>query len=309
MGYTFYFLFFFFIPEVPAQLCPLWCNADDTCAHAECQECEFHCSGDVCINTLGPTQWLSDSIAECVTTFTDVSALKLLDIKGEEPFWSKYGQSGQPSRGENSPIFVDINNDGVLDFFQGSHRHQVELGESECPPGRFKPVSYRMTKLLKGLGELDYHGAVVVDLDNDGFLDILVVTGGGKGGLVKMDKIREVNSLWWGGDGIDHIDGNQTTVYHTENHQTESMKAGLGMASTRSRILYLLDVNGDGLLDIFTMADRLVTNEILPGILLINQGGRVWKEERSMMEYSSAMILTDVDGDGFANEFVISRHW
>ncbi len=48
-------------------------------------------------------------------------------------------------------------------------------------------------------------------------------------------------------------------------------------------------------------------NTIAPGILLINQGNRTWAEDTSMMEYASTMIVTDADGDGFANEIMISR--
>ena len=48
-------------------------------------------------------------------------------------------------------------------------------------------------------------------------------------------------------------------------------------------------------------------NEVAPGILLINQGNRKWKEDRSMMEFANTMIVTDADGDGFANEIMINR--
>ena len=72
-------------------------------------------------------------------------------------------------------------------------------------------------------------------------------------------------------------------------------------------ILPLTDVNGDGLLDIFTTQSRRVDNEIAPGILWINQGNRTWREDRSMMEYATTVILTDADGDGLAQEIMINR--
>lgn len=67
------------------------------------------------------------------------------------------------------------------------------------------------------------------------------------------------------------------------------------------------DANGDGLLDIFVSQNRRIDNEIAPGVLLINQGNRTWKEDKSVMEFSNSAIWTDADGDGIANEFMIPR--
>lgn len=75
----------------------------------------------------------------------------------------------------------------------------------------------------------------------------------------------------------------------------------------RSRFNYLFDANSDGLLDVFGAHDRRVSNQIRPGVLLINQGNRKWKRDEGMMEYSKTMMVTDADGDGFAEEFLINR--
>ena len=48
-------------------------------------------------------------------------------------------------------------------------------------------------------------------------------------------------------------------------------------------------------------------NLIAPGVLMINQGNRTWAEDRSMMEFSSTMLLTDADGDGLAQEIMVAR--
>ena len=66
-------------------------------------------------------------------------------------------------------------------------------------------------------------------------------------------------------------------------------------------------MNGDGLIDIFSVQSRRVDNKVTPGVLLINQGNRTWKEDRSMMEYPTTMMLTDADGDGVANEIMMIR--
>lgn len=68
-----------------------------------------------------------------------------------------------------------------------------------------------------------------------------------------------------------------------------------------------LDVNGDGLIDIFVQQSRRVDNQIAPGVLLINQGNRTWAQDQSMMEYVNTMLVTDADGDGIANEIMIIR--
>lgn len=66
-------------------------------------------------------------------------------------------------------------------------------------------------------------------------------------------------------------------------------------------------MNGDGLIDIFAVQSRRKDNTIAPGVLLINQGDRTWKPDTSMMEYATSMTVTDADGDGVANEVMISR--
>ena len=75
------------------------------------------------------------------------------------------------------------------------------------------------------------------------------------------------------------------------------------------RFNYIFDANNDGLLDIFSSQDRAVGNIISPGVLLINQGNNKWKEEEGMKEFSRTMILTDADGDGLAQEFLIQRSY
>ena len=53
--------------------------------------------------------------------------------------------------------------------------------------------------------------------------------------------------------------------------------------------------------------DRTVTNLVAPGVLLINLGNRKWKADTTMSEYTRAMLLTDADGDGIAQEILLSR--
>ena len=133
---------------------------------------------------------------------------------------------------------------------------------------------------------IDAHGCVIADLDGDGHLDILISNGGGQGILEEgNDPIMSYdNLLLWGEQAKD---GYNYTVFR--GGRESARKAGVEMRLGRGRYMHVLDVNGDGLLDLFSAQDRVVTNKIVPGILLINQGGRRWKKDTSMM------ALTDVN--------------
>jgi hypothetical protein len=97
---------------------------------------------------------------------------------------------------------------------------------------------------------------------------------------------------------------NTTFFYGGRN---EAKIAGVNMPLSRGRLNYIFDANGDGLLDIFCIQDRPVNNNIIPGVLLLNNGDRTWRRDQSMQEYTRTMILTDVDGDGRAQELFMHR--
>merc|ERR1712032_1520802 len=79
-----------------------------------------------------------------------------------------------------------------LDFFNSMHAHlidehgydRMELGESVDSHSniqRYKAISNRIIINDKELKGLDPHGQNVLDLDNDGILDIMIASGGAKG--------------------------------------------------------------------------------------------------------------------------------
>ena len=131
----------------------------------------------------------------------------------------------------------------------------------------------------------------------------MIASGGLQGGEVENPKLLKSrdNFLFWGEPGSFR----GTTIFR--GGRNEARKAGVNMRNGRGRFNYILDANGDGLLDIFTSQTRRATNDLVPGVLLINQGNRTWSRDPSLREYSSSMMLTDADGDGLAQEFLMSR--
>lgn len=171
---------------------------------------------------------------------------------------------------------------------------------------RFRRASYRII-FEEEVRDLDPHGQNILDLDGDGFDDILIASGGGRGQPIKQAELQQNkdNFLFWGEGGVDEITGLNTTIFR--GGRPAARKAGLHMRMARGRANYIWDANGDGLLDVFMTTDSRGDNLLTPGVLLINQGNRTWKQDSSFSEFTGAMILTDADGDGFANEMIVSR--
>jgi len=338
------------------SVCGPKCRDGDNCGSPLCSSCEIYCGGTCnyedesnCISSCDQTRCDTKPCKRCIfcansgetcqlSTFVDVTSVF---FPKQDPYWYEWGHSGKPYNHEGTPIFVDLNNDGRLDYFNSMHSHKyntnifsgrMELGESvpnnftedgirpienESNLQRLRSVSERI--IIRDnpnvLSWMDPHGESIIDLDGDGILDILISTGGGQG-TVKKNKTSTSaelissdhstdNFLLWGKKRIDKLTGESVTYFI--GGRKAAREAGVHMSKGRGRINYLLDVNGDGLLDIFAANDRRVDNILAPGILLINQGNRKWKEDLTMKEFAGSMMLTDVDGDGFAQEIMISR--
>jgi len=355
------------------ELCPIRCLNASNCDKPICRRCEFSCGRNNPINL--PNTCSDDlSLPACSSTcrssryfcrlpqcsgcffcpiqtsttctiayFEDITQQKFVTFSD---YFYQWKHSGKPYPHEGSPLFVDINNDGILDYFNSMHAHNIDqngynrmelaltanvnataaYGNISISTGSLLVVSNRIINTESTINNLDPHGEVMVDLDNDGYLDLLILSGGGEGGEFPNEYYASTrdNFLFWGepsnstnytffGDSTSSnnsiaykdVDGGPITIFVGGRNMARI--AGIEGRYGRTRIGYLLDVNNDGLLDIFCMQDRRVTNLLAPGILLINQGNRTWREEASMTEFSRAMILTDADGDGLANEFMINR--
>lgn len=226
---------------------------------------------------------------------------------------------------------VDLNNDGVLDFFSSMHAHpldkngydRMEIGESvpwnfnmdnvtvpkdqaDVSVWRLRRAAYRII-IEEPLKDLDPHGQSILDLDGDGILDLIIASGGGKGRGGHNEEFMKTrdNFLFWGEEGVDEITGQPVTIFR--GGREAARKAGVHMRSRRGRTNYMLDANGDGLLDIFMLCDRRGDNFLTPGVLLVNKGDRTWEEDGGLSEFTRSMILTDADGDGIADELILNR--
>jgi len=144
---------------------------------------------------------------------------------------------------------------------------------------------------------MDTHGTAILDIDRDGVLDIYMASGGGEG-MVGGDAKNAV--LLWGhkSDGpVPKFMGGRDVAEFANLHNKDS----------RGRMNYFADVNGDGLLDIFYQNEPRADELHVPGYLMINKGDRTFEQHPHTGEYSGTMVLTDADGDGNADEFIVQR--
>lgn len=317
--------------------CPKKCWNGNHCSDTDCRDCFFSCPNQTC----RPRQ---DSCKTWCHEYSDCSKYKacrgcifcrnakescpiatfkvngnIFNSEDDGGYWDQWLHSGKPYFHSGPPLFFDINNDNNLDYFNPMHGHEtvlsggfgkrVELGIGTKQDGEYSIRQYSDRILCTDIDcdkeVIDTHGSIVMDLDGDGVLDIYISNGGGLYAVGENRYPNFSNWLFWGETHID-TDSGETFIKFVGGRD-ESRKANLDMEVGRGRFNYIFDANNDGLLDVFASQDRRASNLLKPGILLINQGNRTWKEDEGMKEYARSMILTDADGDGLAQEFFIQR--
>jgi len=170
-------------------------------------------------------------------------------------YFNNYSQIGRPKNLEISPLFINLTGDRVLDVFDWSHQEMFEVIESVITKSNIttlRPLPGRVTHIVEKGRKLDAHGMNVIDLDGDGILDIYVAVGAGDGGKNQWYDDKQYltrNILFWG-----ELDEHNNTIFR--GGQDEAEKAGIDMKSSRGRMNYVFDANGDGLIDIFCGTDR-----------------------------------------------------
>lgn len=147
----------------------------------------------------------------------------------------------------------------------------------------------------------DAHGISVLDIDNDGFKDVFIVTGADHGTGAAEKHSSAV--LLWGQKARNH------TVGPMELHggRDKAIEAGIDQRDASGRFSYWLDVNGDGLYDVVTATEARADYTFAPGRLFIQKPGRKFEMDKHFAEYATSMLLTDLDGDGKVAEMLFVR--
>lgn len=254
-------------------------------------------------------------------TFQDVTeSLLSQGSSSSSAYWYRWRHSGKPFTHYTSPVMVDLNGDLILDYFTSLHGANMQGGTNKMElalmeKNQLVNGSYYLMPLENGIilednategyMFMDNHCDVVADLDNDGILDIYVASGGGSGLPLNNIQSRD-NFVFYGEEVMGNNEEEKSRIVFKGGRQ-RALASNIHMRMGRGRFTYLLDVNGDGLLDMFHSNVRRVDNSLAPGVLHINEGNRTWRIDESMSEFSSTMILTDADGDGIAEEFLVTR--
>jgi len=216
-----------------------------------------------------------------------------------------------------SASFPDWNNDGFLDYFHNNHykmNFAADFDFGLSRPGS-RDASYNIStngsRTFHSIGQdtfvdtdkkqmdHDCHGSTFADIDGDGLLDLLISVGGGRGAL---DSVRNDNLLFWGNQSQ-----GEDTQARLVGGREAARAARIEGANARGRFMLVTDANQDGKLDVFPVSDVRVDDILAPTPLLFNNGNRTFSNHLEMQEYTRTILLTDADGDGHAQEYMVFR--
>lgn len=284
-------------PKMAAQPCKNWCHSSEhastswsiKCGWKNCKGCD-PCKGDAQLY------------------FKDVT----LEVNHPSNNWDgdDLTHSFRPGLFAFSASFPDWDNDGFLDYFHNNHykmNFAADFDFGLSRPGEGATDS----RLFHSIGQdtfvdadeeqmhHDCHGSTFADMDGDGVLDLFISVGAGMGAL---DSIRNDNLLFWG-----QRSQGEDTLPHLVGGREAARAAGIHGANARGRFMIVTDANRDGMLDLFPISDVRVDDILAPTPLLVNNGNRTFSNHLQMQEYTRTILLTDADGDGHAQEYMVFR--
>lgn len=151
-----------------------------------------------------------------------------------------------------TPVCVDLDGDGWLDAFDPMHYSEVTdwvVGLNAGVNGsggetiiqEFEGVRVESTEqeLNPPASKSDFHGTAVLDIDGDGFLDVYIAVGGGRG---LGHGVPTENTLYWG----ESSGSSGFPRFSFRGGRKAAVDAGLASVDTRGRFNYFLDFDGDG---------------------------------------------------------------
>jgi len=231
--------------------------------------------------------------------------------------WYSWNHSGMPRSHQGTPTFVDLNKDGLLDYFYHNHYEEqpqtdwdLGLAEQGVKTGKgpfYKSIGADQFKLSEPDGSkwttpeaaMDTHGSAILDIDRDGTLDLYIATGGGDGLVGGPCKNAVV--MW----GVPQASPKLPPKFVGGRDAAEY--ASLHNKDSRGRFNYWADINQDGLLDVIFINEPRADPVHSPGFAMINKGKRKFEYHTELSEYTESIVLTDADGDGKAEEYVVPR--
>ncbi|HEX4375367.1 MAG TPA: VCBS repeat-containing protein, partial [Puia sp.] len=188
----------------------------------------------------------------------------------------------------------DVNGDGLPDFFMGSAKNDTAKLFIQQPDGHFIQKPEYVFALDK---ENEDIGATFFDADNDGDLDLVVVSGG------NQDQSGSQNLL--------------ARLYINDGKGNFTRSFNWPLISMSASCVRVNDVDGDGLQDVFIGGRNVPGDygEIPPSVLLHNDGkGKFTNVTQSMAPdlLHLGMVTdaqwADIDGDG-KKELIVVGDW
>jgi enediyne biosynthesis protein E4 len=178
----------------------------------------------------------------------------------------------------------DFNNDGYLDLFVSNWDHRTNVFYWNNGDGTF-------TKLTQGdpVQDADYHtGAAAADFDNDGYLDLLVSTGGPSA-------------------------ASRNLLYHNNGDGTFSRVSG-GIVTNQLGFFNACtwaDYDNDGYVDLFITDTGDANNDGGKSLLFHNNGNGTFTKVTSGavvndISVGNGALWADYDNDGFMDLIVIN---
>lgn len=189
----------------------------------------------------------------------------------------------------------DVNGDGLEDIFFGGARTFPGSLFLQQKDGSFKKSATTVFDQDKLSEDVD---AVFADLNGNGYLDLLVASGGNESGFGAM----ELADRLYLNDG--------------KGNFTKSSDPGLGALKNSTAAIRLLDINGDGYLDVlaFSRVTPFMYGVNPSSAVFLNDGKGNFKDatatiapEFKELGMVTDAVLADLDGDGRLDVAVVGE--